>query len=110
MEVVGSIDSTNSELMRRARMGQTDPMVLVAIDQTAGRGRMGKTWHSTVGACLTFSVGLPLRPSDWSGPVSYTHLDVYKRQIPDSFLPPTHRSLGHFNCTLGGVCALASAT
>jgi len=67
MEVVGSIDSTNSELMRRARMGQTDPMVLVAIDQTAGRGRMGKSWHSTVGACLTFSVGLPLRPSDWSG-------------------------------------------
>lgn len=67
MEVVGSIDSTNSELMRRARLGQTDPVLLVAVNQTAGRGRMGKTWQSTVGASLTFSLGLPLQPADWSG-------------------------------------------
>lgn len=67
MEVVGAIDSTNSELMRRARLGQTDPVLLVAVNQTAGRGRMGKTWQSTVGASLTFSLGLPLQPSDWSG-------------------------------------------
>ncbi len=67
MEVVGTIDSTNSELMRRARLGQTDPVLLVAVNQTAGRGRMGKTWQSTVGASLTFSLGLPLQPADWSG-------------------------------------------
>lgn len=67
MEVLRSIDSTNSELMRRARLGQTEPTLLVAIDQTAGRGRMGKAWHSTPGASLTFSLGLPLRPEDWSG-------------------------------------------
>lgn len=67
MEVVGAIDSTNSELMRRARLGQTDPVLLVAVNQTAGRGRMGKTWQSTVGTSLTFSLGLPLQPSDWSG-------------------------------------------
>ena len=35
-------------------------------------------------------------------PVSYTHLDVYKRQVPDLLVPdiaivPTHsRNLGHF--------------
>lgn len=67
MEVVHAIDSTNSELMRRARQGQTDPTLLVAISQTAGRGRMGKAWQSTAGASLTFSLGLPLRPADWSG-------------------------------------------
>lgn len=67
MEVLASIDSTNSELMRRARQGQTQPTLLVAIDQTAGRGRMGKTWQSTPGASLTFSLGLPLSPGDWSG-------------------------------------------
>ncbi|HRK38118.1 MAG TPA: biotin--[acetyl-CoA-carboxylase] ligase [Burkholderiaceae bacterium] len=67
LEVVDAIDSTNSELMRRARQGQTEPALLVALDQTAGRGRMGKSWHSTPGASLTFSIGLPLRPADWSG-------------------------------------------
>ena len=67
MEVLRSIDSTNSELMRRARLGQTEPTLLVAIDQTAGRGRMGKAWQSTPGSSLTFSLGLPLSPADWSG-------------------------------------------
>ena len=67
MEVLRSIDSTNSELMRRTRLGQTEPTLLVAIDQTAGRGRMGKAWQSTPGASLTFSLGLPLSPADWSG-------------------------------------------
>lgn len=67
LEVLGAIDSTNSELMRRARQGQTEPALLVALDQTAGRGRMGKSWQSKPGASLTFSLGLPLRPADWSG-------------------------------------------
>ena len=67
IEVVPTIDSTNSELMRRARAGQTAPVLLIAAEQTAGRGRMGKVWQSQVGDSLTFSLGLPLAPASWAG-------------------------------------------
>jgi BirA family biotin operon repressor/biotin-[acetyl-CoA-carboxylase] ligase len=84
VEILPEIDSTNSELMRRARAGRVEPVLLVAEHQTAGRGRLGRQWHSpapsagslgnssghTVSASpssLTFSLGLPLAPVDWSG-------------------------------------------
>jgi BirA family biotin operon repressor/biotin-[acetyl-CoA-carboxylase] ligase len=70
VEILPEVDSTNTELMRRARAGQLDPIVLVAVRQTAGRGRLGRDWQSDTQqglATLTFSLGLPLRPSDWSG-------------------------------------------
>ena len=67
VEVLPQIDSTNTELMRRARLGQTEPVLLVAQQQSAGRGRMGRQWQSRVGDSLTFSLGLRLAPPDWSG-------------------------------------------
>lgn len=67
VEVLPSIDSTNTELMRRARAGQCEPTLLVAEQQTAGRGRLGRAWQSDVGASLMMSLGLPLAPKDWSG-------------------------------------------
>ena len=73
VEVVAEIDSTNTELMRRARAGVVAPVLLVAERQTAGRGRLGRPWHSTAqpgpaaDASLTFSIGMPLAPADWSG-------------------------------------------
>ena len=67
IEVLPEIDSTNTELMRRARAGQTEPVLLVAETQTAGRGRLGRPWHGEVGHALTFSLGLMLKPADWSG-------------------------------------------
>lgn len=67
VEVLPTIDSTNSELMRRARAGRCEPTLLVAEQQTAGRGRLGRAWQSDVGASLMLSLGLPLAPQDWSG-------------------------------------------
>lgn len=72
VEVLPQIDSTNTELMRRARAGQVEPILLVAEKQTAGRGRLGREWHdlgesSETPSALTFSLGLPLSPKDWSG-------------------------------------------
>lgn len=66
-EFVDEIDSTNSELMRRAREGRRQPLLLVAGHQRAGRGRLGRVWVSRPGDSLTFSLGLPLQPRDWSG-------------------------------------------
>jgi BirA family biotin operon repressor/biotin-[acetyl-CoA-carboxylase] ligase len=71
VEVVHEIDSTNTELMRRGRSGRSAPVLLVAERQTAGRGRLGRPWQSAQAqdapASLTFSLGLPLAPRDWSG-------------------------------------------
>lgn len=74
VEVLASVDSTSSELMRRARAGRTEPTLLVAETQTAGRGRLGRQWRSAgayegtgVVPALTFSLGLMLAPQDWSG-------------------------------------------
>jgi BirA family biotin operon repressor/biotin-[acetyl-CoA-carboxylase] ligase len=67
VEVLPEIDSSNSELMRRARAGRTEPVLLVAEHQTAGRGRLGRGWQSAAGDSLTFSLGLPLAPADWAG-------------------------------------------
>ena len=71
-EVLPSIDSSNTELMRRFRGSTTaeprpEPTLLVAEQQTAGRGRLGRSWLSQRGDSLTFSLGLPLQPADWSG-------------------------------------------
>jgi BirA family transcriptional regulator, biotin operon repressor / biotin---[acetyl-CoA-carboxylase] ligase len=66
IEYVATIDSTNSELMRRAAGGDYQSVCLVAQTQTAGRGRLGRAWLSSEHA-LTFSVGLALSPKDWSG-------------------------------------------
>ena len=67
VEVLPEIDSSNTELMRRARAGQCEPIVLVAESQTAGRGRQGKAWLNQPGDCLMYSLGLVLNPLDWSG-------------------------------------------
>lgn len=67
LEIVPEIDSTNTELMRRCRGGRCEPVLLVAERQLAGRGRLGRSWHSPPGSSLTFTLGLPLQPHDWSG-------------------------------------------
>jgi len=67
VEVVDFIDSTNTELMRRGSAAHPAPTLLVALSQTAGRGRMGRAWQSRPGEGLTFSWGMHLAPADWSG-------------------------------------------
>jgi BirA family biotin operon repressor/biotin-[acetyl-CoA-carboxylase] ligase len=70
VEVLPTIDSTNTELMRRFRAAgptATEAVLLVAEQQSAGRGRMGRAWQSRAGDSLTFSLGMTLQPTDWSG-------------------------------------------
>ena len=44
-----SIDSTNPEARRRALAGDVGRLWIVAAEQTAGRGRRGRTWVSPRG-------------------------------------------------------------
>jgi BirA family transcriptional regulator, biotin operon repressor / biotin---[acetyl-CoA-carboxylase] ligase len=83
VEVVPELDSTNTELMRRARVGQRDPVLLAAERQTAGRGRLGRAWSSDPGASLAFSLGLTLAPADWSGLSLAVGVSVAEALHPD---------------------------
>jgi BirA family transcriptional regulator, biotin operon repressor / biotin---[acetyl-CoA-carboxylase] ligase len=65
----GRFDDRPAELARRfgRRQADTQPCLLIAEHQLAGRGRMGRGWQSARGASLTFSLALPLAPRNWSG-------------------------------------------
>lgn len=97
VEVLARVESTNTRLIERARAvsgdpdsavtrpgeldavaspartphgrrsGDVQPCLLVAEQQTRGRGRLGRGWVSHVGASLTFSMSLPLAPVQWGG-------------------------------------------
>ena len=72
VEILPEVGSSNTELMRRFRGSpgvspRPEPTLLVAEQQSAGRGRLGRNWQSQRGDSLTFSLGLPLQPVDWSG-------------------------------------------
>ena len=45
----GELDSTNTEAKRLAARGVTDIAVIAAEGQTAGRGRMGRSFFSPPG-------------------------------------------------------------
>ena len=57
IEVADCLDSTNSELTRRAGRDDIHRHLLVAEWQTAGRGRRGRGWTAVLGGSLTFSLG-----------------------------------------------------
>jgi BirA family biotin operon repressor/biotin-[acetyl-CoA-carboxylase] ligase len=61
---VASIGSTNDEAAAWARAGAPAGAVVVADEQTRGRGRLGRRWHSPAGESLYYSVVLrpPLPP------------------------------------------------
>jgi BirA family biotin operon repressor/biotin-[acetyl-CoA-carboxylase] ligase len=49
------LGSTNSELVEDARAGAPEGLVIVADHQTAGRGRLGRTWSAEPGTALLVS-------------------------------------------------------
>jgi BirA family transcriptional regulator, biotin operon repressor / biotin---[acetyl-CoA-carboxylase] ligase len=62
VDLLQSCGSTNSELMERAEAGAPSGSVIVTREQTAGRGRRGRTWISAPGDSLAFSLLWRLPP------------------------------------------------
>lgn len=56
LEIAAAVDSTNTLAMQRALAGAPGATVVAAELQTAGRGRLGRAWHSGPGGALTFSM------------------------------------------------------
>lgn len=70
-EWLDSCGSTNDLASERARAGGPAGLVVVADNQTAGRGRLGRTWHSPPGDNLYVSIVLrPQRPPAEIPPVT----------------------------------------
>lgn len=60
---VESTGSTNADLVVQARAGEPEGLVLVAWEQTAGRGRLDRSWVSPPGASVSMSMLLvPRQP------------------------------------------------
>ena len=56
IEILPQAVSSNTLLLQRAALGAPVGSVLAVELQTAGRGRMGRVWHSCLGSALTFSL------------------------------------------------------
>ncbi|MEU6013650.1 biotin--[acetyl-CoA-carboxylase] ligase [Streptomyces sp. NPDC047515] len=70
LDVVETTGSTNSDLAGQAAAGLVEGAVLVAEEQTAGRGRLDRTWTAPARSGLFFSVFLtpgdvPVRRWGW---------------------------------------------
>ncbi|MFJ5719077.1 biotin--[acetyl-CoA-carboxylase] ligase [Streptomyces sp. NPDC093149] len=70
LDVVETTGSTNSDLAARAASGLVEGAVLVAEEQTAGRGRLDRTWTAPARSGLFLSVFLtpgdvPVRRWGW---------------------------------------------
>jgi len=63
--LLDAVDSTNDEAMRRASQGAAMPLVVIAREQTKGRGRLGREWLSAPNGNLYLSfVASPQVPPD----------------------------------------------
>lgn len=56
VEILPATPSTNAELAGRARDGAAEGLVIATEHQTAGRGRLNRTWETPPHSALTFSV------------------------------------------------------
>ena len=59
LEIHRRVGSTNDQLMGIAEVKGASFSVVIADEQTAGRGRAGTRWHSPAGSGLLMSVLLP---------------------------------------------------
>ena len=67
-ELVALTGSTQSDLVAAARItAPARPRLLAALEQTAGRGRRGRSWLAQAGEALTFSLAVP-----WAVPLAHT--------------------------------------
>ena len=83
VEFLAEVDSTNSEAERRLAVGQEAPFGVLARTQKAGRGRLGRKWHSAPSGNLYLSLAFrPFIPPDrlkpftlWMGLALCAHVE-----------------------------------
>lgn len=60
IEILSTVDSTNAEVSRRlsSQITQSTPVIVMAEEQTQGRGRLDRTWSTPKGTGIALSFGL----------------------------------------------------
>ena len=87
---VKSTGSTNEDLLKMGKEGEPGGTVLVAEEQTAGRGRMTRKWFSPAGAGLYVSVLVrPKIPADQAGLLSFCAANAMRTAIAETGLTET---------------------
>lgn len=68
VEIVDETQSTNADVVARAKAGEPEGLVIAAEHQTSGRGRLDRVWEVPRGGAVTFSILLrPQIPtSSWT--------------------------------------------
>lgn len=61
IELYPQVGSTNDLAREAGRLGEPEGLVIIANEQIAGRGRMGRTWVAPPGCCVLCSVLLKPR-------------------------------------------------
>lgn len=69
--VYKNIDSTNNEAKKRARNGEKMPQLICAESQSAGRGRLGRSFYSPDGTGLYMSLAFEVK-TDMADALSVT--------------------------------------
>lgn len=88
VDVVETAASTNADLALRAQAGDPEGLVLIAEHQSAGRGRLGRTWLAAPRAGLSLSVlvrpsGVPVTRWPWIPLLSGLAVAAALRQVAE---------------------------
>lgn len=71
IEAYAALDSTNAEARRRAEAGEAGPVWITATEQTAGRGRRGRSWETGAGNLAATLLTLTAAPPAEAAQVSF---------------------------------------
>ncbi|OHD66569.1 MAG: biotin--[acetyl-CoA-carboxylase] ligase [Spirochaetes bacterium RBG_13_51_14] len=104
---LNSVDSTNNYLKKHPELWDRQFCAVMAYEQTGGRGRYARTWHSEPGLDITFSVVfLPaMPPEDLSCVTLYAGLAVHRalRHLDSSLSLKWPNDICHINKKIGGI-------
>ncbi|MDP3490114.1 MAG: biotin--[acetyl-CoA-carboxylase] ligase [Phenylobacterium sp.] len=81
------LDSTNAEARRRAEAGESGPVWIAALRQTAGRGRRGRAWETGVGNLAATLLMTTDRPAAEAAQLSFVAA-LAAADLADTCLPP----------------------
>jgi len=91
-EFVAECGSTNDLVRSRAAAGAAEGLLIAADSQTAGRGRLGRSWHSPAGQNLYFSLLLrPALPARQAAPLTLLAGAALARSLAEAGVAPLLR-------------------
>ena len=93
------IDSTNAEARRRAENGEGGPVWFTAARQSAGRGRRGRVWDTSVGNLAATYLFITARPPGEAAQISFVAA-LAVADLASAFAPPDLVTLKWPNDTL----------